>query len=101
MKPSAYVINTSRGKVIDEVALVKALESKKIAGAGLDVFETEPLPKDSPLTQDEQCNHAFPFRVIFHLCLLHRAHQHCQGSRQDFIRQMAGESGQQRNHTQS
>ena len=49
MKPSAYIINTSRGKVIDEVALVKALESKKIAGAGLDVFETEPLPKDSPL----------------------------------------------------
>jgi D-3-phosphoglycerate dehydrogenase len=51
MKPSAYVINTSRGKVIDEVALVKALQEKKIAGAGLDVFETEPLPKDSPLTK--------------------------------------------------
>jgi D-3-phosphoglycerate dehydrogenase len=51
MKPSAYVINTSRGKVIDEVALVKALQEKKIAGAGLDVFETEPLPKDSPLTR--------------------------------------------------
>jgi D-3-phosphoglycerate dehydrogenase len=51
MKPSAYVINTSRGKVIDEVALVKALEAKKIAGAGLDVFETEPLPKESPLTK--------------------------------------------------
>jgi D-3-phosphoglycerate dehydrogenase len=51
MKPSAYVINTSRGKVIDEVALVKALQEKKIAGAGLDVFETEPLSKDSPLTK--------------------------------------------------
>jgi len=51
MKPSAYVINTSRGKVIDEVALVKALQEKKIAGAGLDVFEAEPLPKDSPLTK--------------------------------------------------
>jgi D-3-phosphoglycerate dehydrogenase / 2-oxoglutarate reductase len=51
MKPSAYVINTSRGKVIEEGALVKALETKKIAGAGLDVFETEPLPKESPLTK--------------------------------------------------
>jgi D-3-phosphoglycerate dehydrogenase / 2-oxoglutarate reductase len=49
MKPHAYLINTSRGKVVDEVALVKALQEKKIAGAGLDVFETEPLPKDSPL----------------------------------------------------
>jgi D-3-phosphoglycerate dehydrogenase len=49
MKPSAYLVNTSRGKVVDEVALVKALQDKKIAGAGLDVFETEPLPKDSPL----------------------------------------------------
>jgi D-3-phosphoglycerate dehydrogenase len=51
MKPSAYFINTSRGKVVDEVALVKALEEKRIAGAGLDVYEVEPLPKDSPLTK--------------------------------------------------
>jgi D-3-phosphoglycerate dehydrogenase len=50
MKPSAYLINTSRGKVVEEVALVKALQEKRIAGAGLDVFEVEPLPKDSPLT---------------------------------------------------
>ena len=49
MKPGAYLINTSRGKVVDEVALVKALTEKRIAGAGLDVFETEPLPKESPL----------------------------------------------------
>jgi D-3-phosphoglycerate dehydrogenase len=49
MKPTAFLINTSRGKVVDEVALVKALQEKKIAGAGLDVFETEPLPKESPL----------------------------------------------------
>jgi glyoxylate reductase len=42
MKPSAFVINTSRGAVIDEVALVRALQKKRIAGAGLDVFECEP-----------------------------------------------------------
>ncbi len=42
MKPTAFLINTSRGPVVDEVALVKALEEKTIAGAGLDVYEFEP-----------------------------------------------------------
>ena len=49
MKTSAHVINIARGKVIDEAVLIKALNEKWIAGAGLDVFEKEPLPEDSPL----------------------------------------------------
>ncbi|USG99490.1 D-2-hydroxyacid dehydrogenase [Thermococcus argininiproducens] len=51
MKPTAVLINTSRGPIIDTNALVKALEEGWIAGAGLDVFEEEPLPKDHPLTR--------------------------------------------------
>jgi len=49
MKRSAFLINTSRGPIVDEAALVEALETKRIGGAGLDVFEKEPLPADSPL----------------------------------------------------
>ena len=49
MKPTAYLINTSRGPVVDEQALIDALQRKAIAGAALDVFEHEPLPADSPL----------------------------------------------------
>ncbi|MEJ2434721.1 MAG: NAD(P)-dependent oxidoreductase [Pseudolabrys sp.] len=49
MKPSAYMINMARGGVVDEPALVKALEAGEIAGAALDVYMQEPLPSDSPL----------------------------------------------------
>ncbi len=49
MKPSAIVINVGRGPVIDESALIGALRKKQIAAAALDVYEIEPLPKESPL----------------------------------------------------
>ncbi len=53
MKSTAYLINTSRGPVIDEAALYRALKGGMIAGAALDVFEKEPLPDDSPLRDPE------------------------------------------------
>jgi phosphoglycerate dehydrogenase-like enzyme len=49
LKPTAYLINVARGELIHEQALVSALRERRIAGAGLDVFATEPLPLTSPL----------------------------------------------------
>ncbi len=51
MKPTAYLINVGRGELLDEDALIEALREKRIAGAGLDVFEHEPLPLTSPLLE--------------------------------------------------
>jgi D-3-phosphoglycerate dehydrogenase len=55
MKPNAVLINTSRGPVVDEPALVWALQNRQIAGAALDVFEDEPLPAESPLRKLDNC----------------------------------------------
>jgi D-2-hydroxyacid dehydrogenase (NADP+) len=48
MKPSAYYIGAGRGQTVDEAALIEVMRDRRIAGAGLDVFQTEPLPSDSP-----------------------------------------------------
>jgi phosphoglycerate dehydrogenase-like enzyme len=53
MKPTAYLINTSRGPIVDEAALISALRDRRIAGAGLDVYDVEPLPLDHPLRKLE------------------------------------------------
>ena len=55
MKPTAFVINTARGGVIDEQALADALRSRRIAGAGLDVLTSEPMAADCPLADIENC----------------------------------------------
>jgi phosphoglycerate dehydrogenase-like enzyme len=51
MKPTAYLVNTARGPIVDEPSLVRALQARAIAGAGLDVFDEEPLPPDHPFTR--------------------------------------------------
>jgi D-3-phosphoglycerate dehydrogenase len=74
MRPSAYLINTARGRLIDEMALVEALANRSIAGAALDVFEVEPLPADSPLRSFNNCLFA-PHNANSDLASRLRVHQ--------------------------
>ena len=61
MRPTAYLVNTSRGPIVDEDALVAALRDGAIAGAGLDVFDVEPLPADHPFRSlPDRAGHAAP-----------------------------------------
>ena len=74
MRTSAYLINTARGPLIDEPALVAALSEGQIAGAALDVFEIEPLPADSPLRSFENCLFA-PHNANSDLAARRRVHE--------------------------
>jgi glyoxylate reductase len=70
MEPTAYLVNTSRGPIVEEAALARALLEGWIAGAALDVFEKEPLPADSPL-RDERLR--LKLRLFHHFASAARA----------------------------
>ena len=96
MKPTATIINTSRGPVIDEKALVDALRQKKLAAACLDVFEQEPPAPDNPLFFDGQRHGPSTFRVLLGRRVFKAARERRRGSGKNRFRRNAEKRCQQR-----
>lgn len=84
MKPTAYLVNIARGGVVDEDALMKALETGEIAGAGLDVFAQEPLPPDNPLWKTKGVS-IFPHLGGYSEGYEHRAMPTLAGNMEKFL----------------
>lgn len=96
MKPTAVIVNTSRGAVIDETAMIAALTEGVIAGAGLDVFEVEPITADNPLLDLDnvvltahQASSAIEARLRTPVSAIENVSRYVQGQRPNFIRNPA------------
>jgi phosphoglycerate dehydrogenase-like enzyme len=96
MKKTAILVNTARGKVIDEVALIAALKEGKIAAAGLDVFEIEPINSDNPLLELEnvvltahQSSSTREARIRTPASAIENIMRLAQGKRPNFVRNPA------------
>lgn len=79
MKPTGYIINCARGGVIDEVALCKALDENQIAGAGIDVFEEEPINPDNPMLKNDKIIMTPHAAAMSHESIERMAMQVCEG----------------------
>ena len=97
MKPSAIFVNGARGRIVDEAALVEALRDGTIHAAGLDVFEREPLPPDSPLLAMHECRRTAPHR-LGHARDAIRHEPARRGEPRCCARRQASERGQPRGH---
>ena len=102
MKPTAFLVNDSRGPVIDEAALARALRENWIAGAALDVYEKEPLPADSPLRDRCDCRSLPPDAALCqrgsHHAPLHRSRQRHGGTVHSRVNRRAGKQLRRRYH---
>ena len=81
MKPTAYFVNVARGPIVDEKALYEVLAARRIAGAGLDVFEQEPTPAEKPDPEARQCDRgAARARLDRRALRQHRPHRDRRGA---------------------